>query len=220
LEEINLIWLIYEDYFKNKEKVTSLLKELKWYNWVIFLVPLLIALTLFYFSIKETNWGFLIIYMLLALISGGYIGYEIKKVKEANYGTEREIYNRKIQRLKDILKGFDITEKDQIDILVNQISENLTSLKLSEQLSKSVYKLSTIVLLPISMLFLKEFTSKEEYYGVAILIITLILTIVGLWLMIKNILELVLDSQYKNMQELKNSLEDISISLLSNNIEE
>lgn len=210
-----MIWLIYEDYFKKKEKITPLLKELKWYKWIIFLIPLLVALTLFYFSIKDTNWLFLGIYMLLSLISCGYIGYEIKKVKEIKYGTEKDIYKRKIDRLKSSLQEFDITKKEQIDILIIQISETIGSLKVSEQVFKTIFNICTLVILPFSMLFLKEFTTKEEYYGVAISIFALILAVIGIWLMIKYAIEQVLDSQYKNMRELKHSLEDINITLLS-----
>lgn len=152
-----MIWLIYEDYFKKKEKIIPLLKELKWYYWIIFLTPLLIAITLFYFSIKDTNWLFLVIYMFLSLISGGYIGYKIRKIKERKYGSEKDIYIRKIEGLKSTLKDFNITKKEQIDILLNQITETVNSLKVSEQIFKTLYNTSTIVILPIILIFLKEF---------------------------------------------------------------
>lgn len=210
-----MIWLIYEDYFKKKEKIIPLLKELKWYDWIIFLTPLLIAITLFYFSIKDTNWLFLVIYMFLSLISGGYIGYKIRKIKERKYGSEKDIYIRKIEGLKSTLKDFNITKKEQIDILLNQITETVNSLKVSEQIFKTLYSASTIVILPIILIFLKEFLTQEEYYGIAILIFAILIAIIGLWLMIKQAIEQVLDSQYKNMLELKQSLEDINISLLA-----
>lgn len=210
-----MIWLIYEDYFKKKEKIIPLLKELKWYDWIIFLTPLLIAITLFYFSIKDTNWLFLVIYMFLSLISGGYIGYKIRKIKERKYGSEKDIYIRKIEGLKSTLKDFNITKKEQIDILLNQITETVNSLKVSEQIFKTLYSASTIVILPIILIFLKEFLTQEEYYGIAILIFAILIAVIGLWLMIKQAIEQVLDSQYKNMLELKQSLEDINISLLA-----
>lgn len=210
-----MIWLIYEDYFKKKEKIIPLLKELKWYDWIIFLTPLLIAITLFYFSIKDTNWLFLVIYMFLSLISGGYIGYKIRKIKERKYGSEKDIYIRKIEGLKSTLKDFNITKKEQIDILLNQITETVNSLKVSEQIFKTLYSTSTIVILPIILIFLKEFLTKEEYYGIAISIFAILIAVIGLWLMIKQAIEQVLDSQYKNMLELKQSLEDINISLLA-----
>ncbi|MGE7953172.1 hypothetical protein [Lysinibacillus xylanilyticus] len=212
-----MIWLIYEDYFKNKEKITPLLKELKWYKWIIFLVPLLLALTSFYFSISDTNWLLFIGYMFLALFSGGYIGYEIKKIKETKYGTERDIYSRKIELLKNMLFNFEITKIEQIDILIDQIAETISSLKVSERIFNTINKICIIVILPISMLFLKEFTTKVEYYGLAMSIFALILAVIGLWLMIKNVLEQILDSQYKNMKELKLSLEDVKIILLKDN---
>lgn len=210
-----MIWLIYEDYFKKKEKIIPLLKELKWYDWIIFLTPLVIAITLFYFSIKDTNWLFLVIYMFLSLISGGYIGYKIRKIKESKYGSEKDIYIRKIEGLKNTLKDFNITKKEQIDILLNQITETVNSLKVSEQIFKTLYSTSTIVILPIILIFLKEFLTKEEYYGIAISIFAILIAVIGLWLMIKQAIEQVLDSQYKNMLELKQSLEDINISLLA-----
>jgi len=42
-----MLWLVYEDYFKQNVNMNFFIKYLKWYVWVIFL--LLLALTCFFF---------------------------------------------------------------------------------------------------------------------------------------------------------------------------
>ncbi|MED3804404.1 hypothetical protein P4562_21110 [Lysinibacillus xylanilyticus] len=209
-----MIWLIYEDFFKQNKKTTTIIKSIKWYKWLICFIPFIVSLTLFFIFISKNQWIFFVAYLSLACSSGAYLGYEIKKIKLQKFGTNREIYDKKIESLNNILLNFNITKKEQINILINQINDTITKIKVSEQIFKPFYTICTVVLIPFITLFINALIKNNEQIVTAISIFALILAFIGIGLMIKNPIEQILDSQYRNMEELKGLLEDINIQLL------
>lgn len=210
-----MIWQIYKEYFKEEIRIISLVKNLNWRQKITVILMLGTIISALVYYVKENNWIFFIVYIIASISSGWYIAFILRKIKESKYGTEKEIYLNKIKRLNKILIEFEISEKEQIDILINQISEKIPSLKISENFFGGMYKVATLILIPLSMLFVKEFASKEEYFGLAVLIAAILILLIVFFFMTKNIVEPILDSQHKNMQEIKSLLEDITITCLS-----
>lgn len=210
-----MIWQIYKEYFKEEIRIISLVKNLNWRQKITVILMLGTIISALVYYVKENNWIFFMVYIIASISSGWYIAFILRKIKESKYGTEKEIYLNKIKRLNKILIEFEISEKEQIDILINQISEKIPSLKISENFFGGMYKVATLILIPLSMLFVKEFASKEEYFGLAVLIAAILILLIVFFFMTKNIVEPILDSQHKNMQEIKSLLEDITITCLS-----
>ncbi|PIC68910.1 hypothetical protein CSV77_16580 [Sporosarcina sp. P16b] len=210
-----MIWLIYGEYFKGKEKDIHLFKELKWYTWVITIIIFTAIFSCYFSWFKVTNSAIsFIVCLLLSLLVGLYMGFELKKIKDRKYGSERNIHSKNLENLKQSLSSFNVTQKEQLDILTEQIEEILPSLKVSEKFYKIVKDIAVLILIPLSLLFIKESLSNEEYFGLAMMMGSLIFIFIGMGLMVKEPFKMILDWQYRNMKELKLSIEDVKIDLL------
>lgn len=207
-----MLWLIYEDYFKQNVSITFFLKYLKWYVWVISV--LLLALTV-YFSIKlfflKTGW-IILFNCVFAAATGLYFGNEVEKSKLKNIGNKEDVFDHDMISIRTILKQRNINKVEQIDLLINQINDEVSELKFSEKVLKPIYRISTVLIIPIITLLTRELLNYNDMgiYSV-LLVILLCLMVVVLFYMIKPLLEQILDSPYRKMIKLKRTLEDIKL---------
>ncbi len=207
-----MLWLIYEDYFKQNVRNTYFMKYLKWYVWVISVSLLIFTL---YFSIKfyfSLNGWMLLVSCIFAFITGGYFGNEWRKSRLENIGDAKDIFDHDMISIRNILKQRNINKIEQIELLINQINEELSESKFSEKVLKPIYTISTVLIIPIITLFLKGLLNyNDEGINIVILVILLCLMVVGIFFMIKPILEQILDSPYRKMLNLKRTLEDVKL---------
>ncbi|MCS5503518.1 hypothetical protein NY607_20620 [Lysinibacillus sp. A4] len=207
-----MLWLIYEEYFNQNVRNTFFLKYLKWYVWVISVS--LLALTV-YFSIKFfflPNGWFLLVSCVFAAGTGLYFGNEVEKSKLKNIGNKEDVFDHDMISIRTILNKRDINKIEQIELLINQINEEVSELKFSEKVLKPISKISTVLIIPIITILTKELLNYNDMgiYSV-ILVILLCLMVVGIFYMIKPLLEQILDTPYRKMRELKRVLEDVKM---------
>jgi hypothetical protein len=211
-----MIWLLYSDYLKESLKTATYMKFLKWYVWVIFSVLMLIDVGLFFaFIVNDIIWLQWVMFIIAAL-AGLYFGNEIRKVIYNRVGTHEEVYNRNVIILRGILVRRSLHSREQVDLLIEQIDEELPKLKTSDSLLKPIYTFSTIVFIPIITLLVKWILDKHsnEVYLV-ILIVLIAVMVFSLYYMVKPLLEELLDLEYKRMTKLKQMIQDIRVIDLS-----
>ena len=207
-----MLWLIYEDYIKQDVRTTYFVKYLKWHVWVISISLLIITLyCLFKFYLSLNGW-ILFASCMFAAITGSYFGNELKKSVLGNVGDGKDIFDHNIISIRNILKRHNISHIEQIDLLINQINEELPELKMSEKVLKAFYTISTALLLPIITLMIKWLLNyNNEGVEIVIILVLISLAILGIFYIIKPLLEEILDSPYRKMSKLKRILEDIKL---------
>lgn len=207
-----MLWLLYTDYINESIKTTAYVKFLKWYVWVVFFAIICIDigfyLAFILFDIFWMQW----LMLGVAAGAGFYFGNEVRKIIRRKIGTHQDIYHVNISRLRSILIRRNIKTRNQIDLLLEQINEELPKLKTSEPLLKPIYSVSTIIIIPIILVIVKWVIDKNSN-GIYLVILLVLITIMvaSLYYMIKPLLEDLLDREYKRMLKLKQMLEDIRI---------
>ncbi|RRJ66079.1 hypothetical protein EHV15_26570 [Paenibacillus oralis] len=207
-----MLWLIYRDYLKQNVRVTSYAKFLNWYVWVIFSFMMLITGGLFIcYLFYENSW--LVILLLVSGFSGeSYFGYELRKSAVKHIGTTEENYEHDINVLRIILNQRNVNSISQIEQLLNQIDDELPNLKVSENILKPFYTITTVILVPILSLFIKWLLDKDHNgFLIIIQIVALCSMIFSLFYMLKPIIEQIVDISFRRMSQLKRMLEDIKI---------
>lgn len=207
-----MLWLIYEDYFKQNVNIKFFIRYLKWYVWIIFLILLAGTLFFFYKFLNTQNGWYLATQCVLAALSGSYFGYQLKKSVLSNIGDNTDVFEHNIISMKNVLKQRKIDNIEQIDLLINQINEELPELKLSDKFRKTVYTIGTALLVPsISLVSKWLLDSYDEGIYMVVMVLALVIMIIALFYIIKPLLEWVIDSPYKNLKILKRMLEDVKM---------
>ncbi|MFG3613177.1 hypothetical protein [Rummeliibacillus stabekisii] len=207
-----MLWLIYEDYFKQNVRTTSFVRYLKWHIWGIFILFTIGTLIFLITFFKSNNGFFLLGVYICAGISGVYLGNELKKTILTNVGDTTDVFDNDMISIRNILLQRNINKIEQIDLLINQINEEIPDLKLSEKFLKSIYTISTALLIPILSLLIKWFLDfKDEGIFIVGAVVTLCLMFLGLYFLIKPSAEQILDSSYRKMWILKRKLEDVKL---------
>lgn len=207
-----MLWLIYEDYFKQNVRTTSFVRYIKWYVWFIFFIFTIGSLFFLITFFNSGNGFFLIGVYICAGISGIYFGNELKKAVLKNIGDATDVFDNDMISMRNILKQRNINKMEQIDLLISQINEEMPDFKLSEKFLKSIYTISTALLIPILSLLIKWFLdSKDEGIYIVGVVVTLCLMLLGLYFIIKPVAEQILDSSYRKMSILKRKLEDVKL---------
>ncbi len=208
---LTMLWLVYEDYFKQND-MKFFIRYLKWYVWVIFLLLLVGTSFFFYKFISTQNGLYFVIECGFAVLSGGYFGYEMRKSVLSNIGDNTDVFEHKIISMRNVLKQRKIDNMEQIDLLINQINEELPELKLSDKFRKSVYAIGTVLLVPsISLISKWLLDSYDEGIYMVVMVLAIVMMLIGLFYIIKPLLESVIDSPYKKMKILKRMLEDVKM---------
>ncbi|MGE6515266.1 hypothetical protein [Lysinibacillus sphaericus] len=207
-----MLWLVYEDYFKQNVNMNFFIKYLKWYVWVIFLLLLAVTWFFFYKFFNTQNGWYLVIECVFAILSGGYFGYEMRKSVLSNIGDNTDVFEHNIISVRNVLKQRKIDNMEQIDLLINQINEEIPELKLSDKFRKSVYTIGTALLIPfISLISKWLLDTYDEGIYMVVMVLALVIMLIALFYIIKPLLEWVIDSPYKKLKILKRMLEDVKM---------
>lgn len=206
-----MLWLIHENYFKENVKIRFLLKYLKKHVWLVLcslLIGTIFSVILLFLS-NNDYWLFAVYTFILSAIY--YFGKEIQKVKLSIVGNNTDAYEHDIISMRKILKRYNIMRMDQLDILIDQASEEAVNLKGSDRFFK-LLSVGTGILVPILMLIIK-WVLENDALGIYVVlqILTLTIMILGLTIIFKVVFEQLLDMEYKKMMDLKRKLEDIKI---------
>lgn len=207
-----MLWLVYEDYFEQNGNMKFFVRYLKWYVWVIFLILLAVTLFFFYKFLHTQNGWYLVIECVFAVLSGGYFGNEMRKSVLSNVGDNTDVFEHSIISMRNALKQRKIDNIEQIDLLINQINEEISELKLSDKFRKSVYTISTVLLVPsISLISKWLLDTYDEGIYMVVMVLAIVMMLIGLFYIVKPLLEFVIDSPYKKMKILKRTLEDVKM---------
>ncbi|WP_281486634.1 hypothetical protein [Lysinibacillus sphaericus] len=207
-----MLWLVYEDYFEQNGNMNFFVRYLKWYVWVIFLLLLAVTLFFFYKLFHTQNGWYFVIECVFAVLSGGYFGYEVRKSVISNIGDKTDVFEHSIISMRNALEQRKIDNIEQIDLLINQINEEISELKLSDKFRKSVYTISTVLLVPsISLISKWLLDSYDEGIYMVVMVLAVVMMLIGLFYIIKPLLEAVIDSPYKKLKILKRTLEDVKM---------
>ena len=207
-----MLWLLYADYYKSSIKTNSYIRYLNWYVWVIFSFIMLLTIGLYVaFIFYQVQW-LQIIMGISGAVGGLYFGNELRKTVNKHVGTFEDVYDKNIITLRNILENRKVYSSAQIDHLINQINDELPELKVSENILKPYYTISTVLLIPTLTILTKWLLDKQTNGVITVIMITALLVMVfSLFYMLKPLLEQVLDATFWRMKKLQIMLQDIKL---------
>ncbi|ETT52163.1 MULTISPECIES: hypothetical protein [Paenibacillus] len=206
-------WIIFDDYLRDSIRSSTYVRFLRWYVWVVFSFILMLVIGSIFISIFYSyEWVQWLAY-LFGSGGGFYFGYELRKVVRSHVGTYEDVYDHNIITLRQILTTRNVHSSDKIDLLVSQIDEVLPQLKSSEKILKSIYTISTILLIPIMTILIKWLLDTYSSDGVFIVLqlVAIAVMVFSLNFMIQPLVEQVMDLSYRRMKNLKQMMLDVKL---------
>lgn len=209
-----MIWYVFYEYKKlSNIKSKNIIKNVDAKIWIELISLLVLLIILFVLIIKKKILWLIFFELALALFMGGFLGKEIRKVRERLYGSGIEYYSEGLNELRYILKDMNIYSKAKIDILIKEAVNELPELKLSHKIFKPIISFTTIVLVPVLIVVIKWILNRSDsiiegikIIGVVVLITSTIMVIFN---MFKSNANDFFDNNYYKMKKTKDMLVDI-----------
>lgn len=177
-----MLWIIYKEYFNKCTKTSSYIRNLNWYEWVIFLFMMTLTIALYFAYIYFDLFLLLVATSIMGLSGAIYFGNELKKKVKKEIGDFEDLYEKNIFTLRQLLKKRKVYSSSQVDFLLKQIDEELPELKISEGIFKTFYTIGTVIIIPIVTMIIKWILDKYSYgYFIAMQLILLLIMIISLF---------------------------------------
>ena len=183
----------------------------KW--WFRLLIFVIVDIAIGIYGINKENTWFLIPYSMLLVILFLLILKKGEEIKNTKYESEEDYENKHYEILIKILKKHSIFIEDNKDLtrFNMQTLLDIANQKLNRKKTSSLFVGFLISMVPI---LLKLFVSNT-YLLFQETIITLIIMIIGLFLMIWPLLREILDKELNKIEDLRNMLYEILLKRIN-----
>lgn len=212
-----MIWYILKAYTEiENKKYKKTIKDLSFISKFSLGTLIISGLFFFYSMAVSRDYNASLISFLFMIVTMVFITIHVQKESQINHKKNLDNYKNKVNDLRKLIKkdDYNIYSKEKLDYLIKKAEKELESYKDKNSFFDNLLKFLSIVGMPIILLLFSIIREtlkwQEEIISLVISFITLLSLIYFLY-EIKTMIDEWLDRDFKNLQELKDSLESILI---------